>query len=100
MLENVVFLELRRKYRDIFYFQEKHECDFLVKEKNRIVAAIQVCLELNEETRGRELNGLIAALEQFRLKKGLILTHNQEDEFTIKGMRIIVKPVWKWLVNP
>ena len=33
MLENVVFLALRRKFKEIFYFKEKNECDFIIKER-------------------------------------------------------------------
>ena len=97
MLENLVFLALRRKFKNIFYFQEKNECDFVVKQQEKIVEAIQVCFDLNEENKEREINGLIEALEMFNLKSGSILTFNQEDEFTIQKKKIIVKPVWKWL---
>ena len=37
MLENLVFLTLRRKFKDIFYFQEKKECDFLIKKDEKII---------------------------------------------------------------
>lgn len=49
MLENTIFQHLRRKYDKIFYFKEKNECDFLIKEKEKIIYAIQVCYELNED---------------------------------------------------
>jgi len=97
MLENAVFLALRRKFKDIFYFQEKGECDFVIKEKDKITRAIQVCYDFNEETKDREIAGLLAALKKFGLKDGLILTYNQEDEFLVEGKRIIVRPAWKWL---
>src|SRR3989338_5100816 len=42
MLENVVFLQLRRRCKESFYFQEKNECDFVIKEKDKITTAIQV----------------------------------------------------------
>ncbi|MFW6282692.1 MAG: ATP-binding protein, partial [Minisyncoccales bacterium] len=74
MLENQVFLSLRKTHFEIFYFKEKRECDFIIKEKNKIKTAIQVCYELNEENPERETNGLLEALEKFGLKKGLILT--------------------------
>ena len=99
MLENVIFLELRRKFKDIFYFQEKGECDFVVKQKDKMVLAIQSCFDLNEENKNREINGLINALNEFNLKEGIILTLNQEDDFLIEGKKIFVKPVWKWLTN-
>ncbi|MDP2925607.1 MAG: DUF4143 domain-containing protein [Nanoarchaeota archaeon] len=99
MLENLAFLALRRKYKDIFYFQEKKECDFVVKEKEKITHAIQVCFDFNEETKDREINGLLEALKEFKLKQGLILTYNQEDEFKIENKIIKVIPVWKWLLK-
>jgi predicted AAA+ superfamily ATPase len=99
MLENVVFGGLRRRYRNIFYFQEKFECDFIIKEKEIITQAYQVCFEFNEETKGREIQGLLIALKEFNLKQGIILTYNQEDEFVIESKEIIVMPVWKWLLK-
>ncbi|MBU4242286.1 MAG: ATP-binding protein [Nanoarchaeota archaeon] len=97
MLENIVFLGLRRKFKNIFYFHEENECDFVIKENEKITKVIQVCFDLNEENKNREINGLLAALKEFNLKEGLILTYNQEDEFLIETKRIIIKPVWKWL---
>ncbi len=99
MLENAVFLGLRRKFKEIFYFQDKNECDFIVKEKDKITNAIQVCFDFNEETKGREIGGLIAALKKFNLKEGTILTHTQEDKFLVEGKKIVIKPVWKWLLE-
>jgi len=99
MLENAVFLELRRRFRDIFYFKEKNECDFVVKEGERMTRTIQVCFDFNEETKDREIGGLVEAMEKFKLKSGLILTYNQDDEFSVEGKHITVKPVWKWLVE-
>ncbi len=99
MLENMAFLGLRRKYQRIFYFQDKAECDFIIKEKEKITKAIQVCFDFNEETKVREIKGLVSALRYFNLKEGLILTYNQEDEFFLEGKKIILKPLWKWLIN-
>ncbi|MBR9678013.1 MAG: ATP-binding protein [Nanoarchaeota archaeon] len=98
MLENTVFQHLRRKYENIFYFREINECDFVVKEKEKITSAIQVCYELSEYNKDREVKGLVEALNKFELKQGLILTFNQEDLLEVKGKRILVKPVWKWLL--
>jgi len=99
MLENLVFLTLRRDYKDIFYFQEKNECDFVIKEKDKITHIFQVCFDLNEDNKDREINGMIEALEKFDLKEGIILTYKQEDEFKVKNKRIKVLPVWKWLLE-
>lgn len=101
MLENSVFLYLRRKtkFREIFYFQDKHECDFVVRDKNRVDKAIQVCYDFNDENQDREIQGLLEAMEEFKLNEGLILTFNQEDNFEFNDKKIIVKPVWKWMLE-
>jgi len=99
MLENMVFLALKRKYKEIFYFQETWECDFVVKERNEISQAIQVCYNLTQQNKDREINGLLEALEKFNLKEGLILTYKQDDEFKINNKKIKVLPVWKWLMD-
>ena len=99
MLENMVFINLKKRYKDIFYFREKKECDFVIKEGAKIKESIQVCYDLNEDNREREMSGLIEALEKFNLNKGLILTYKQEDELKIKNKKIKVLPVWKWLIT-
>ncbi len=96
MLENCVFLNLRRVGKEIYYFKGEKECDFLIKEKNKIGQAIQVCYELNDDNKERELSGLVEALEKFNLEEGLILTYDQEDELNVSGKTIRIKPVWKW----
>ncbi|MBI2669013.1 ATP-binding protein [Candidatus Woesearchaeota archaeon] len=99
LLENLVFINLRKKNEGIFYFQDGNECDFLIREGVKIVKAIQVCYELNEDSKKREINGLVDALDKFKLKEGLILTYNQEDKFIIEDKIIKAIPVWKWLLE-
>ena len=98
LLENLVFIELKRQDKEVYYFQEKGECDFLLRE-NKIKKAIQVCYELTKENREREVNGLLAAMKKFGLKEGMILTMDHEEEIAIKNKKIIVKPVWKWMLE-
>ncbi len=97
MLENCVFLELRRTGKNVFYFKGNNECDFLIKEKNAITTAIQVCYELNEDNKKREVNGLVEALQKFGLPEGTIITHTQEDTLKMAGKTIKVNPAWRWL---
>jgi predicted AAA+ superfamily ATPase len=99
MLENAVYLQLRRAGKQVFYFKGRNECDFLVKEKNTITQAIQVCYHLNEDNKKRELDGVTEALDQFKLKNGLILTLDQTDTFEMSGKTVTIKPVWQWLIN-
>lgn len=99
MLENIVFLALRRKYENIFYFQEKNECDFIIKEREKITRAFQVCFDFNEENKTREIGGLFEALKEFDLKEGLILTYDREDTFKMENKVVKLLPVWKWLLQ-
>jgi len=106
MLENLVFIELFRREntienKNIFYWQneKKQECDFVVENKGRITKAIQVTYELNEQNKDREIKGLLEAMKHFKLKEGLLLTYDQEDEMEVDKKKIIVKPVWKWLLE-
>lgn len=99
LLENCVFLELLRKNRKVFFYNENKECDFVVKDGFKILEAIQVCYELHEENKKRELGGLLEAMCFFKLKEGLILTHEQEKILDVKGKKIKVLPAWKWLLT-
>jgi len=99
ILENIVFIQLKRQNFEIFYFKMKKECDFVVSKKGKIVMAIQVCYFFNDDNLQRELNGVVEAIKFFNLEKGLILTYNNTDEFIIDNKQIAVKPVWKWLLE-
>lgn len=98
-LENIVFIKLKSNKKQVFYHKNKKECDFVIKEDLKIVQAIQVCYSLNLDNEKREIDGLLDACKNYNLKKGLILTYDQEDELDIGGVKIIVKPVYKWLLE-
>ncbi len=65
-MENAVFLELRRREKEIYYHTDRtSECDFVVVEKGRVTQAIQVTYEMeNEKIRAREFKGLVNAFKQ------------------------------------
>ena len=99
LLENLVFMELKRQGNEIYYHKNKFECDFLIKEGLKITKAIQVCYELNNEDKEREIKGLVEAMQTHKLKEGLILTFDDEDEIILNNKKISIKPVWKWLLD-
>src|SRR3989344_1263451 len=99
LLENLVFIELKRRGNEIYYFRKNNECDFLIKEKNKVIGAIQVTKKLDEENSKREINGLLEAMKEYNLKEGLILTDEEEQEKIIEGKKIKIIPVWKWLLE-
>jgi hypothetical protein len=99
-LENLVFVELLRKRQDVYFHQGKKECDFVIKEGLNIRQAIQVSRSMqDDETKKRELEGLKEALDMYGLKEGTILTEDEEYQIDKEGHRIIVQPVWKWLLE-
>lgn len=99
MLENIVFLQLKRNDHEIYYHKDKHECDFIIRDGMRISQAIQVTTILHETSRQREIQGLLEALEHYKLKEGLILTTDQEELVQIDQKKILIKPIWKWLLE-
>lgn len=100
LLENLVFLELKRRGKEIYYHNQKRECDFVIKEKTKIVEAIQVSWSIEDEfTYKRELAGLLDAVNTNGLKEGLILTESIDREIEVEGVRVRVKPVWKWMLE-
>ena len=99
LLENIVFLELRRKGYEVFYFEEKRECDFIAKTEDNKLLPIQVSFELNEENKEREISGLIKACRWLSIREGRILTYDDEKDLNTEGINIKVLPVWKWLLE-
>lgn len=96
-LENAVYIYLRASYKDIYYFLEKNECDFIVMRRAVNPLIIQVCYTLDKDNLERELNGLYAALKSFGLSEGIIVTFNQRDKFIRDGLIGNVVPAAEFL---
>ncbi len=97
-LENIVFLELKRREKEIFYFQDKCECDFVVKQGTKIIEAIQVTEGLHDENKKREIDGLLETMDIFNLKSGIIITRDEEGEIQKDNKKITIVPIWKWIL--
>ncbi len=103
MLENIVFIELKRRNLEVYYYNETKECDFLIREQGSIRTAIQVCKSMVDlSTRQREIDGLMEAMERHGLEEGFILTEGEEAIILIHkeiNYTIRVVPIWKWLTE-
>jgi len=104
ILENIVFLELKRQNKEIYFHKLTRECDFIIREGYNISAAIQVCASLkNPDTRQREINGLLEAMANYNLDQGFIITEDEseqiEETYKSNHFKIEVIPCWQWL-NP
>jgi predicted AAA+ superfamily ATPase len=89
-MENTVFLELRRREKEIYYHaNNSSECDFVVVEKGKVIQAIQVTYEMSDnKTRTREVKGLVNACKYYNLDKGLIVAYDDEGIFEKDGVTI------------
>lgn len=101
LLENLVALTLRKTYKDDVYFLRSSETgvdvDFFV-ESERL--AIQVCQNLDENAREREIQSLVKLAKKFsEAKRFWILTEAQEETIEVDGITIEVICVWKWLLG-
>jgi len=100
LFENLVFLELKRNNKEIYYHKIKKECDFIIKKNLKITNAIQVSISLDLlKNKKREYEGLIEALNEYNLKEGLIITEDQYEDLKINGFKIKIRPLWFWLLN-
>jgi predicted AAA+ superfamily ATPase len=103
LAENAVYLELRRRGKQAFYFKQVQEVDFVITELGKPIDAIQVCYsDLDDhETRDREISALLECLHALKLPSGKILTLSLEDVLIIEGKTIHLIPLYQWLsTNP
>ena len=99
LAENAVYLELRRRGKQAFYYKQVQEVDFVITELGKPVDAIQVCysdLE-DQETRNREINAMLECLQALELPSGKILTLSLEDVLLKEGKAIHLIPLYQWL---
>jgi len=99
LLENAVFIELKRRGREIFYFSGKNECDFLIKENLLITEAIQVTFELNNENFNREVDGLIEAMHTFKIPKGTIIVFDDIKNSYEFPEGVSATPAYQWFLK-
>lgn len=101
-LENAVFLTLRRKQKDIFYYRTKkqQEVDFVVMTPKGNLVLYQVCHDISaSDTRTREFQALINAAIELNLKDGYIITGDHEEIIEADALTLYCIPFWKWALS-
>jgi hypothetical protein len=97
--ENIVFLELRRKGRELFYVKGKKEVDFLFIEKGKY-RLINVCYDIEHpETKKREINGLSEVMKRLKCMEAVLITGEKEETIKVESKKVQVVPLWKWLLG-
>ena len=100
-IENLVFIELKRRSSEaeIYYWKNKGEVDFVIKEGLRVKELIQVCYAIDEKTEEREVKSLLKAMDEFTLKEGLVITEDVDKDEDVANKKIVYRPLWKWLLR-
>lgn len=96
LAENLVFIELKRKQKEIYYWKGKGEIDFVIKNKDNSLDLINVCYI--DEIPKREVDSITEFIEKqpkIKINKSIILTKDIEK----KEKRIEYLPLWKWLLE-
>lgn len=97
LFENLVFTELQKKYGDnVYFYHDLYECDFIINNHKQLIG-IQVCYNLTDENKNREIRGITYSREKLKFEKGYIITMNQEEQLTND---IAVMPFWKFFSEP
>ncbi len=98
LLENAVYHHLRNLGREIYYFSEKNEVDFVCKDGLKVRELFNVCYSLkNKETLLREVGGLLEAMRYFKLKSSsIIVAEGQKRHIREDGMTISIVPFYEW----
>lgn len=102
LYENVVFIELKRKGLNTYYWKSKRnkEVDFVVKKGQRISQAIQVSFSISDiDTLKREVDALLDAKKELNPDKLLLITDDEERIIEQNGVKIYIIPLWKWLIT-
>ena len=77
-MENLVYTELLKRGGTVYFYNPSQtgECDFIAQ-NDRDFTAVQVCFELTDQNRKREISGLKTAMDKLRISNGVIITYNQ-----------------------
>ena len=98
--ENLVFVDLRRRGKKVYYWKGKNEVDFVIKEGSKIEQLIQVCWDINDaKTKKREIAGLVEAMGKIEVAEGIVITDDYFGEEEFEGRRIRFIPLWCWLAR-
>ncbi|NJE25508.1 ATP-binding protein [Thermococcus sp. MV5] len=96
LMELVVFLELKRREKGVYYYKGQKEVDFIVTEREKPVELVQVTYAMDSnDVKPREIDAIETAGEKINVDQKTVITWDYEDERS--GIRFI--PLWKWLIE-
>ena len=100
LMENLIYLRLRRM-GEVYYWKDRDtDIDFVVKQGKKVTHLVQSCYELDDaKTKKREVNSLLKAMDHFKMEEGIIVTWDKEGTEGIDNKTIHYCPLWKWLLQ-
>jgi len=98
LLENAVYRHLRSTNREVYYYSEKKEVDFVCKQGLKVKELYNVCYSLDDkETLLRETAALIEGMKYFKLKESnIIIAEGRKRQITEQGFTILIVPFYEW----
>ena len=102
LIENIVFMELKRRGHEIFYWRSgaQREVDFVIKDGQKITRLVQVCFDLEEAAvRQREVTSLLEGSKKLKCDNLLIINDDYEEKEKVGEKTIQFVPLWKWLMQ-
>ncbi len=89
--ENAVYLGLKRAGLEVFYWQNKKETDFLARVGRKVNRLVNVCWDLNENNKEREISALSESMKEFNIDKSEIITMGCNEKITTDVGTIEIK---------
>ncbi|MDD5306775.1 MAG: ATP-binding protein [Deltaproteobacteria bacterium] len=102
LLENLVFVALRRHASEIHYYRTQGglEVDFVARTPDRTLELVQVCETMADpKTRKREVAALCEAMAELDVRRGTIVTRGDDEEIATDAGVIEVVPAWRFLLS-
>lgn len=96
LAENLVFVELKRKEKEMYYWKKKNEVDFIIKNKDQSLTALNV--SYSDETNERGVKSLLEFKKEFKSKVKELIMLTKDTQKEEQGIKFI--PLWKWLLYP
>jgi len=93
LAENLVFVELKRRGLEVFYWKNSNEVDFVLKSGDGSLEALNVTY--SDDVAEREIKGLLEFAGGFPQARRLTLI-TKDTEKTEGRIRVI--PLWRWLL--
>ncbi|MBI5231371.1 MAG: ATP-binding protein [Coriobacteriales bacterium] len=106
LLENAVYLDLRRRYSRLhdeavsYYSDSEGSADFVVDTRASEPIVVQACTSLSDSrTRERELRGAEAAMRGTGASSATVVTLTESGTYDTSAGTVQAIPAWRWMLR-